>query len=124
MAVLFSHQMSASLDGSLTVCLSFGVRPVYLPVRETSAPFAASWPSPLRIACSISSAVERLKWAVVLERSRVVAVAAGDDIVALCFPLWSRQAGTKIEWARGARGRLEFTSRESGHERAKVREAE
>ena len=39
--------------------LSFGERPVCDPVRTTSGPSAAIVPSPARMACSYSSAVER-----------------------------------------------------------------
>ena len=46
------HQMVPSLDGSFTVNLSFGDRPVCDPVRQTSGPSCASWPSCFRMACS------------------------------------------------------------------------
>jgi hypothetical protein len=51
------HQTFASLDGSRTMNLSFGERPVCVPVRTTSGPSAAMTPSPSRIAASYSSAV-------------------------------------------------------------------
>ena len=50
----------ASLDGSATMNLSFGERPVCLPVRTTSGPSAAIRPSPERMASSYSSAVEQV----------------------------------------------------------------
>src|SRR5260221_14360576 len=54
------HQILSALDGSLTRNLSWGERPVCLPVRTTSGPSAATTPSPPRIASSYSSATDRL----------------------------------------------------------------
>src|SRR3982751_627477 len=53
------HQMLASLEGSRTMNLSFGERPVCVPVRTTSGPSAAISPSPSRIAASYRAAFER-----------------------------------------------------------------
>src|SRR6478735_5310825 len=54
------HQILSWLDGSSTMNLSSGDRPVCLPVRTTSGPSAAMRPSPWRMASSYSSAVDRL----------------------------------------------------------------
>ena len=51
--------MCASLDGSRTRNLSFGERPVWWPVRQTSGPSAAIAPSSRRTASSYSAAVDR-----------------------------------------------------------------
>ena len=42
----------SATDGSFTVNLSFGERPVRLPVNAESAPRSVSTPSPRRTACS------------------------------------------------------------------------
>ena len=49
------------MSSSLTVNLSFALRPVCLPVRTTSGPSLASRPSPRRTACSTSGAVVRFQ---------------------------------------------------------------
>src|SRR5215207_8278610 len=54
------HQIFDAEPGSLTMNLSWGERPVCLPVRTTSGPSAAIRPSPARTASSYSSAVGRL----------------------------------------------------------------
>src|SRR6185295_5652350 len=54
------HQILSALHGSRTMNLSWGERPVCLPVRTTSGPSAATRPSPARIASSYSSATDRL----------------------------------------------------------------
>src|SRR6185295_19087245 len=54
------HHILSALHGSRTMNLSWGERPVCLPVRTTSGPSAATRPSPARIASSYSSATERL----------------------------------------------------------------
>src|SRR6476661_881221 len=54
------HQTFASLEGSRTMNLSFGERPVWVPVLTTSGPSAAIIPSPSRTAASYKAAVDRL----------------------------------------------------------------
>ena len=44
--------MCPSLEGSFTMNLSFGDRPVWAPVLQTNGPSAASLPSSRRMACS------------------------------------------------------------------------
>ena len=46
------HQMSPDDEGSSTMNLSLGERPVYSPVRVTKPPPSASSPSPRLSACS------------------------------------------------------------------------
>src|SRR6186997_219566 len=73
------HQILSRLDGSSTMNLSSGERPVCLPVRTTSGPSAAMRPSPWRMASSYSSAVDRL--------ARTCRPRAGDfvgAVVAIC----------------------------------------
>src|SRR6476646_3774127 len=60
---------SSAVTGSFTVNLSFGVRPVYLPVYATSAPLSASSPSPRRTACSTRMPECRLRWTLSFFRS-------------------------------------------------------
>src|SRR4051812_33088858 len=82
------HQIFESLESSRTMNLSCGERPVCLPVRTTSGPSAATIPSPARMACSYSSAVERLARIV---RPNVVGGVLGDWIAVTALSLAGRQ---------------------------------
>src|SRR5256885_1704720 len=82
------HQIFPSLDGSRTMNLSCGERPVCLPVRTTSGPSAATIPSPARMASSYSSAVERLARIV---RPNVVGGVLGDWMAVTALSLAGRQ---------------------------------
>src|SRR5579862_4351516 len=84
----------ASLDGSATMNLSSGERPVWRPVRTTSGPSAASRPSPARIASSYSSAVERLARRTLPIEARVPT----DCWVGLT--IYSRSAAARIDQGR------------------------
>ena len=59
-ARLLSHQTLDAVNASRTMYLSFGERPVWLPVSAASAPWAVSRASPRRIACSVSAAAAEI----------------------------------------------------------------
>ena len=90
------HQTLSRLDGSSTMNLSLGERPVCLPVRTTSGPSAATRPSPARIASSYSSAIDRFARTDAAEgvRSRSVVRSAAARGRSLWSSPWSRRAGS------------------------------
>src|SRR5262245_1065322 len=86
------HQMFASVEGSRTMNLSFGERPVCVPVLTTSGPSAAIIPSFSRAAASYSAAVERL--ATILP-ARMRAPARGVRVLGGSVEVWV----TAIAWS-------------------------